>query len=167
MKCDRELAEAIASKPPGGKDIVAHRFEHSIEVQLPFLLHLGNPPPFVPICLGLQDLDHAVAIGKVVREAIRGRDAVVVASTDFSHYVPKEDAYRKDKLAYDQILRWDVAGFWRRMREHDISMCGYGPVMAMMTAVGRGRPGLLKYATSGDVAEMREVVGYCAIAVYG
>lgn len=166
MRCDRELARRIASTKPASEDMIAHRFEHSIEVQLPFLLHQGTPPPFVPICIGEQDIDHAIAIGEVVRDALEGRDAVVIASTDFSHYIPKIEAYRKDKLAYEEILKWDVRGFWRVVRGNDISMCGYGPVMAMMTAVGAGHARFLKYATSGDVATMEDVVGYCAIAIY-
>jgi len=166
MPCERDLARQVALQRPASEDMVAHRFEHSIEVQLPFLLHLGNPPPFVPICLGEQDIDHAMAIGEVVRNAISGRDALVIASSDFSHYIPKQEAYRKDKLAYDEILKGDVRGFWRAVRDHGITMCGYGPVMAMMTAIGPGRTQFLKYATSGDVAPMEDVVGYCSIAIY-
>ncbi|HKZ98737.1 MAG TPA: AmmeMemoRadiSam system protein B [Thermoplasmata archaeon] len=166
VRCERDLAKAIAAKRPATEDLVAHRFEHSIEVQLPFLVHLGSRAPFVPVCIGTQDYDQAVPVGEAVRDAIRGRDAVVIASTDFSHYIPKDDAYRIDKLAYDRILALDVRGFWDTVRTNDISMCGYGPVIAMMTAVHEGRPELLKYATSGDVSPMRDVVGYAAIAVY-
>jgi len=166
MRCDTDLARRLASRPPMTEDMVAHRFEHSIEVQLPFLLHLGLKAPFVPVCVGSQDLDPAVAVGERVREAIQGRDALVIASTDFSHYVPKEQAYERDRLAYEEILRGDVKGFWRTIRKHDVSMCGYGPVMAMLTAVGPVRPQLLKYATSGDVSPMREVVGYASMALY-
>ena len=165
MPCEADLARAIAARPPASADVVAHRFEHSIEVQLPFLLHLGVAVPFVPICIGQQDLESATAVGENVREAIRGRDALVLASTDFSHYVPREEAAAKDRLAIDEILRLDARGFWRTVRKHDISMCGYGPVIAMLTAVGTGRAKLLKYATSGDVAPMREVVGYAAIEI--
>lgn len=165
MPCDRELAKAIASRPPAREDLVAHRFEHSIEVQLPFLVHMGLKARFVPVCVGQQEHDDAVAIGQVVRDAVRGRDALVIASTDFSHYIPKEEAYAKDRLALDEILKMDVDGFWRTIRRHEISMCGYGPVMAMLTAVGSGHAELLKYATSGDVAPMREVVGYGAVAI--
>ena len=166
VPCEKSLARSIASAPSATEDLVAHRFEHSIEVQLPFLVHLGRPPPFVPVCIQTQDHDPAVRLGEVVRDALRGRDAVVVASTDFSHYIPKEEAYRKDKLAYEKIVEGDVRGFWQTIRRNEISMCGYGPVMAMMTAVGPGRASLLKYATSGDVASMREVVGYAALAIY-
>jgi len=164
VRCDAELGRRILG---GGvdADMVAHRFEHSIEVQLPFLQHLGADFRFVPICMGLQDYDSAIEIGTRVRKAIHGSDAVVIASTDFSHYIAKELAARKDRMAIDKILAFDVKGFDQTVRKHDISMCGYGPVMAMLTAVESGSPEFLKYASSGDVAGMAEVVGYGAIAI--
>ena len=146
-------------------DTVAHQFEHSIEVQLPFLQHLGADFRFVPVSMGLQDYTSATDLGKRVRAAIRGTDALVIASTDFSHYIPKDLAARKDRMAIDKILAFDVKGFDETVRKHDISMCGYGPVMAMLTAVESGTAEFLKYASSGDVADMAEVVGYCSIAI--
>jgi AmmeMemoRadiSam system protein B len=161
---DRELGSLLL-RDPITEDIVAHRHEHSIEVQLPFLQDLSDSVTFVPICMGLQDPRHAVEVGEVVREAIKDRDVVVIASTDFCHYIPKAEAARRDRLAIDKILAFDVRGFFRTVQENDISMCGYGPVAAMMTAIGSGKPQLLKYASSGDVAPMEEVVGYGAIAM--
>ncbi|OGS51298.1 MAG: AmmeMemoRadiSam system protein B [Euryarchaeota archaeon RBG_16_68_12] len=161
---DRELGARLL-RDPVTEDIVAHRREHSIEVQLPFLQDLSRSVRFAPICMGIQDLREAVGVGEVVREAIRGQDAVVIASTDFCHYIPKAEAARRDRMAIDKILAGDVKGFYRTVQENDVSMCGYGPVMAMMTAVGPARPELLKYASSGDVAPMEDVVGYAAIAM--
>jgi len=164
IRCDAQLARGIVG---GGvdADMVAHRFEHSIEVQLPFLQHLGADFRFVPVCMGLQDYDSAVEVGTRVRQAIRGSDALVIASTDFSHYIAKGLAARKDRMAIDKIVAFDVKGFDATVRKHDISMCGYGPVMAMLTAVESGTPEFLKYASSGDVADMAEVVGYASIAI--
>ncbi len=164
VEYDRDLGSRIL-KDPVTEDIVAHRHEHSIEVQLPFLQDLSEKVMFVPICMGLQDLRHAVQVGEVVRDAIAGRDVVVLASSDFSHYIPKAEAARRDRMAIDKILVFDVRGFYRTVQENDISMCGFGPVMAMMTAIGSARPELLKYASSGDVAPMEDVVGYGAIAM--
>lgn len=161
---DREVGARILGDVVA-EDATAHRFEHSIEVQLPFLQHLGATFRFVPICMGLQDYTSATDLGKRVRAAIRGTDALVLASTDFSHYVPKDLAAKKDRAAIDKILAFDVKGFDEVVRRQDISMCGYGPVMAMLTAVESGTPEFLKYASSGDVADMRDVVGYCSIAV--
>ena len=146
-------------------DVIAHRHEHSIEVQLPFLLDLFGSVTFAPICMGLQELRYAVEVGEIVREAIKGRDAVVLASTDFSHYIPKAEAARRDRMAIDKILAGDVKGFYRTVQEEDVSMCGFGPVIAMMTAIAPAKPEFLKYASSGDVAPMEDVVGYAAIAM--
>ncbi len=103
---DGDLGARILREPVA-EDIVAHRHEHSIEVQLPFLQDLSPALRFVPICVGLQDLRHAVQVGEIVREAIEGRDVVVLASTDFSHYIPKDEAARRDRLAIDRILASD------------------------------------------------------------
>jgi len=161
---DRDLGAKML-RDPITDDIIAHRHEHSIEVQLPFLQDLSEKLKFVPICMMLQELEDAVRVGRIVRDAIKGQDVVVLASTDFSHYIPKEEAARRDRLAIDQILAFDVPGFFRTIRKHDVSMCGYGPVMAMMTAIGSATPEFLKYGSSGDVAPMRDVVGYAAIAM--
>src|SRR6267143_1226316 len=152
-------------KGPVSDDIIAHRHEHSIEVQLPFLQDLFREVTFAPICMGLQELKYAVEIGEIVREAIKGKDVVVLASTDFSHYIPKAEAARRDRKAIDKILASDVKGFYRTIQEEDVSMCGYGPVIAMMTAVAPAKPEFLKYASSGDVAPMDDVVGYGAIVM--
>jgi len=160
---DAELGARLL-RDPITEDIVAHRREHSIEVQLPFLQDLLGEVRFAPICMGLQELKIAVEVGEVVRDAIRGTDTVVLASTDFSHYIPKAEAARRDRKAIDRILASDVKGFYRVIKDEDVSMCGYGPVIAMMTAVAPAKPEFLKYATSGDVAAMEDVVGYGAIA---
>ena len=163
-RCDRDLG-ARMMKGPIMDDIIAHRHEHSIEVQLPFLQDLTPDVTFVPICIGIQELEDVVEVGKIVRDAIKGEDVVVLASTDFSHYIPKDEAARRDRLAIEKILTFDVDGFYRTIKTHDISMCGYGPVIAMMTAIGSARPEFIAYGSSGDVAPMRDVVGYAAIAM--
>jgi len=164
-RIDQALAAKVTGRGPIEPDLVAHRREHSLEVQLPFLLHLNPEATFLPICLGLQEYDVAMEVGRIVGEALQGKDALVIASTDFSHYIPPEEAARQDRLVLDPILRLDAKAFYRAKTQHDVSMCGYGPVMAMMAAVGSGSATLLKYATSGDVSPMREVVGYAAVVV--
>lgn len=163
-KVDKGLAKAIR-KDLVDEDSEAHRAEHSIEVQLPFLQYIYGEVRFVPVCMGFQDYEAAASVGRAIREAIAGRDVVVIASTDFSHYVPKEVARRKDGLALDAIKAMDAKELYRVVTDEDISMCGYGPVMATMMACAGGKAVVLKYATSGDVAPMREVVGYAAVAI--
>ncbi len=146
-------------------DPVAHRFEHSIEVQLPFLQYLHTEISMVPITMLAQDMKSAVGLGRSIAQAIEGEDVVVIASTDFSHYVPKEVAVAKDQKAIEAILSLDVQKFYEVVRDEGVSMCGYGPVAAMLTAVHGKHATLLKYATSGDVQPMRDVVGYGAIVI--
>jgi hypothetical protein len=153
------------TKPPVEESMLAHRHEHSIEVQVPFIQYLAADRRFVPVSMMRQDLKGAVALGKVIRSAIGGRDAVVIASTDFSHYVSPETAKEKDALAIDRILDLDSRGLYDVVRKNSITMCGFGPVMAMMEAVQGSEAELLKYATSGDISPMSEVVGYASIII--
>jgi AmmeMemoRadiSam system protein B len=164
VNVDGDLVEKM-TKGIIKEDQRAHGREHSIEVQLPFLQYVKQDIKFVPICMMDQSYETAVEVGKIISNAIKGKDAVVIASTDFSHYIPKDEAYKNDKLAIDAIVARDAAKLDSVVHQHDISMCGYGPVMAMLTAVCGEKATLLKYATSGDVAPMHDVVGYGAMIV--
>lgn len=156
----RRLCNGIVSE-----DRTAHKFEHSLEVQLPFIQHISSDVKIVPICMGLQDYDTANEVGETIGREIQGRDVVVLASTDFSHYVPRDVAEKKDGLAIDKILELNPKGLYEVVSKKNISMCGYGPVMAMLIACRGRKSELLKYSTSGDVAPMREVVGYAGMIV--
>lgn len=163
-KVDQELAKALR------KDLIdvdpeAHHLEHSIEVQLPFLQHISPDFKFVPLCMGFQDYDASRSVGEIVRDAVKGRDSVVIASTDMSHYVAAGTAKAKDGKALKMIEAMDPEGLYETVRDENISMCGYGPVMATMVACGAGKAMLLKYATSGDVRPMSDVVGYASVVI--
>jgi hypothetical protein len=164
VEVDRDVARAMR-KGNVDEDAGAHAFEHSIEVQLPFVKYVAPKAKLVPVCMMMQDFRAASEAGKVIGEAIAGKSAVVVASTDFSHYVSPETAKRKDALAIERIEALDPEGLGKVVQKNDISMCGYGPVMAMMEAIKPKSARLLKYATSGDMAAMKEVVGYAAMAL--
>ncbi len=176
-----EILRAIAT-PPIEDDVAAHRREHSIEVQLPFLQHLDAAVKFVPVCMAFQEYELAAEVGELVAEAVREKDALVVASSDFSHVgmsynqVPPRGktapGYAKDQdaKALERILALDPKGLQDRVARDDISMCGYGPVTAMLVAakkLGAKEARLLKYGSSSDVSGDRDMaVGYGAIAVY-
>lgn len=164
MQNDKELAAAIR-KGIVDDSMLAHRHEHSIEVQLPFIQYFSNDRKFVPISMMMQDYKSATQVGQVIREAVKGRDAVIIASTDLSHYISPEAAKEKDTMAIDRILNLDAKGLYDTVRKNRITMCGFGPVMAMMEAVQGKKAELLKYANSGDVSQMAEVVGYASIIV--
>lgn len=161
---DKDLAESLHTGVIDD-DITSHRNEHSIEVQLPFLQYLKADIKFVPICIGHQTYKMAKEVGNIISTAIEGKDVVVLASTDFSHYVPKEVAEKKDMKAIEAIINLDAKSLYKTVDKYNITMCGYGPVMAMLEAVKGSEAKLLKYSTSGDVIEMRDVVGYGAVVV--
>jgi len=171
IQIDRSLSEAIR-RSSGVIDVdeVAHSYEHSLEVQLPFLQHLFDAKfKLVPICMMLQDVRTSLEVGDAIAEASDGKDVVVIASTDFTHYEPRDSAAKKDRKAIDRILALDAEGLIRTVDSEAITMCGYGPVSAMLRAgikMGAKKAELLKYATSGDTAgPMSEVVGYASIVV--
>ena len=164
-KIDTELARKIAREIVA-VDENAHRYEHSIEVQLPFLQFFRRDIEFVPISMLLQEEEIAREVGKIVRDAVSesGRDVVIIASTDFSHYVPRKTAYKNDSLAIERIVNRDISGLYKVIYRKRITMCGYGPVAATLEAT-RGKVELLKYATSGDVQPMDDVVGYASFRI--
>ena len=150
-------------------DETAHLYEHSIEVQVPFLQYLYGDVRIVPVSMSLQDFETSAEVGKDIGKAIisSGTDAAVVASTDFSHYVSRDVAHENDHAAIERIVAMDPRGLYDVVQDRRISMCGYGPVMAAIAAsklLGGSRGELLKYGTSGDVTPMRDVVGYAALA---
>ncbi|MBI5252967.1 MAG: MEMO1 family protein [Euryarchaeota archaeon] len=145
-------------------DEVAHRYEHSIEVQLPFLQYIYRDFKFVPICIGIQDLNTSEEIAQCLGKI---KDALILASSDFTHYEPKEQAAAKDNKAIEHILNLDEKKFLQTVYDLDISICGYGPIATCIAAVkklGATKAELLKYATSGDITgDDSSVVAYAAI----
>ncbi len=171
---DVEIDETLAKKLKAldnnlEEDILAHKFEHSLEVQLPFLQYLKeNHFTFVPICVGTADFDTLIklgdAIGKILSE---DDDLLVVASSDMTHYESAESAKKKDFLAIEKMEELDVDGFYRTIREYSISMCGFAPATITMTAVkmaGAKKGKLVKYTNSGDVlGDYSSVVAYAGM----
>ena len=147
----------------------AHKNEHSIEVQIPFLQFIyPRRFKFVPICMMLQDLETSLEVGAAVARAARRHKAVVIASSDWTHYEPQETATRKDDQAIRAALEMDERKFQNIIEEKSVSACGYGPVTAMIHAVkllGVKKSKLLAYHTSGDATgEKNSVVGYASAA---
>jgi hypothetical protein len=170
LAVERSLAQAVVDALPWpAEGEVAHLREHSVEVQLPFLQFLyGDAVPVVPIAMKEQSFEVAEALGQALASALAGRDALIVASTDLSHYEPQRVAQANDRFALDAM----VAGDPERVVQAALSrttMCGPGPVAATLVAaqaLGAGRVEVLKYATSGDAAgDMRQVVGYAALTL--
>jgi AmmeMemoRadiSam system protein B len=162
---DKDTARSLADTGVGESDSEAHLFEHSIEVQLPFLQYsLGGGFKILPICMMLQDADTSSELGSALARLLSAKDALFIASTDFSHYEPYSVAYEKDSKVAEAILKMDPAGVEEAVEREGVSMCGPGPVMAAMTAaraMGATASEKLCYATSGDTSGTKgDVVGY-------
>jgi len=166
---DTELANNLVNES-GIIDIndSAHRFEHSIETQIPFLQYIyGSVFRIVPICFLIQDLLSAKEVGLALAKILSGKNAIIIASSDMTHYEPQETAEKKDKLAIKAIENMDGTKFYSIVETHHISACGYGPIFTLITAakkMGVKKATLLSYQTSGDISgNYASVVGYAAL----
>lgn len=170
---DQELAAELKRRMPLlAEDAEAHRSEHAVEVQLPFLQVMDREFRFVPITVGTGNFEVLSALGTAVGNALAQlhERVLMVASSDMNHYESDSVTRVKDRRAIDPLLALDPRGLYDAVREANISMCGYGPAVAMLTAarkLGATKAELIRYATSGDVSGDKDmVVGYAGIAVY-
>jgi len=153
------------------EDSKAHESEHAIEVELPFLQRSVGAFTFVPIAVGVSRYAALEALGHGMAHTLKTLDGpvMIVASSDMNHYEPDDITRIKDRKAIDKILALDPAGLYEVVREEDISMCGYGPTVAMLTAVkemGATKAELVRYATSADTSgDHTAVVGYAGIVI--
>lgn len=167
VEIDEELACGLVEKYPLlDDDPIAHSREHSCEVQLPFLQEITKDFKIVPICMMMQDMETSRELGRVIAATANrlGRDIVVIASTDFTHYQPHDVAKAQDAQVLEAIAALDEERMMRVIQANNVTMCGYGPVIATMVAsktMGARDASILKYATSGDTGgDYSAVVGY-------
>jgi MEMO1 family protein len=167
-----DLARAlIAGSPLLSEDERAHRREHAIEVQLPFLRRLRSDVAVVPIVLGRRDLPFCLEVGRGLAATVRqaSEPVLLVCSTDLNHYEPQGISNRKDRLAIDALLSLDPGRLHSTIEEQRISMCGVAPAVAMLAALGElesGEAELVRYETSGDVSgDYERVVGYAGLII--
>jgi len=171
VTCDGEFVEALTS--PVQIDEKAHRMEHSIEVQLPFLQYLHPEASIVCICMGDQSHGAATAVAESVLAARKatGREIKVIASSDFSHYVPAEEAKENDGAVLSAVTAFDVGGVYAKLAETRASVCGFGPISAAMEisrGLGAKKAELLEYTNSGETSgDYAQVVGYAAVVFSG
>jgi AmmeMemoRadiSam system protein B len=170
---DEILAHRIYKNAPEtiSQDTRAHMFEHSIEVQLPFIAYFSTNIKIVPIIFMQSSLDECETVGKSIAKAIKGIDypVTIIASSDMSHYVSDPEAKSLDRIAIEHILSLDPEGLYSTVLSKGISMCGYLPVATMLYAaieLGATTSELIKYATSAEVSgDYDHVVGYAGIIV--
>jgi AmmeMemoRadiSam system protein B len=172
VEVDEALASALLERfPPATSNEAAHRLEHSLEVELPFLQVLRPEVRILPIVLAVDALATLLRLGETLAElaAAHSRSVLMVASTDMTHFQPQEVAERQDKLALERVLALDPEGLWQVVLENDISMCGYMPTAAALAyarARGATSAELIRYETSGDrTGDRASVVGYAGVII--
>lgn len=169
---DEALAESLRqSCDLLADDPMAHAAEHALEVQLPFLQVLAPGFQFVPITVGTGNFEALTRLGEAVAKVISQTNTrvMIVASSDMNHYESDDITRIKDAKAIERVLSLDPQGLYDTVRRENITMCGYGPAVVMLTAaklLGAKSAELVKYATSGDVSGERDaVVGYAGMLV--
>ena len=169
-RIDAECASAIAAASDVVQVLpVPHAREHSLEMQLPFLLRLAPAIPIVPLLMGYQTAGTAAALGGALAVALRGRRALLIASTDLSHYHDAATASALDRVVIDCVSRFDADGLQAALDATPGHACGGGPLVAVMRAArasGAREAAILNHADSGDVSgDKSSVVGYLAAAL--
>ena len=172
IKINSELGKAIlAGSSVLEDDSDAHLFEHSLEVQIPFIQYFKKDVRIVPISIMSQDFKSCKDIGEAMADAIKVCQSpiTILASTDMTHYESQEAAQKKDTKAIEKILNLDAQGLYSTVRENRISTCGYIAVTATLIAchlLNARKAELIKYMTSGEVSgDFNQVVGYAGFII--
>ena len=185
IKMDAKLIENLAGDIININEESHPCGENSIEVQLPFLQYIGKEKEFsvALISMAIQNFKTANEVGKIIADVIKNDDRriIIIASSDFSHeggaygrlppnnLTADEYARKQDQLAIDQILKLNPKGLISTVYNNNISMCGYGPVAALLVAskkLDATNAKLLKYITSNDVHPGSFCVGYGSFNIH-
>lgn len=169
---DEELAKKFMGRCPLlTEDLEAHRTEHSLEVQIPFLQYLKKDFRFVPVTLSYISYKACEEVGRALAKTIRETQdpILIIASSDMNHYESQQIAERKDFLAIEKIEALDPQGLYETVKKNGISMCGIIPTTIMLVAakeLGATKGELIRHATSGDVTgDYGSVVGYAGLII--
>jgi MEMO1 family protein len=172
LPIDSDLAESLMREFPAlSEDSAAHRSEHSIEVEIPFLQVCRPDVKFVPIAIGTGQLVLLEQLGQSLAEVLKKskEPGLIIASSDMNHYEDDATTHVKDRKAIDKILALDAPGLYETVMNESVSMCGFGPAIAMLTAarrLGAQKAELVEYATSADVSGDHKIaVGYAGIII--
>lgn len=168
---DRDFTRKLKSERIFEDDAIGHQYEHSIEVQVPFIQYIAPKASIVPITFSIRDYSPCEIVGHALAEAISEyeKSVTIVASTDMSHYEPHEIAKRKDQPAIDAIIRLNPYELYDYVRKNRVSMCGVIPTVIMLIAVkelGAKKAELVRYTTSGETSgDYQQVVGYAGLII--
>ncbi len=173
VEVDNELlAEIMAKAPLVKEDRTAHVFEHSAEVQVPFIQKISPGARIVPITIQFGNAPELAEVADAIASAIlkKRHYAVIVASSDMTHYESRSAAGRKDRMAIEKVLELDAEGLLETVEKQRITMCGYVPSAIMLMSakkMGATKAELVKYTDSGEATgDTSQVVGYAGIIVY-
>ncbi len=161
----------LLTVPPIDQDELSHRFEHSLEVQVPFLQYLNTNISIVPLVISHISFTLCVDVAEIIAAAIKQYDkpVLIVASTDMSHYESRQSASFKDNLALEQIDKLDAKGLYDTVTDNRISMCGFIPTTIALLAslqLGAKKADLVRYTDSGEVSgDINQVVGYAGVII--
>ncbi|MFN2447835.1 MAG: AmmeMemoRadiSam system protein B [Vicinamibacterales bacterium] len=148
----------------------AHAREHSLELQLPFVAHLAPAARILPLVMGKQTRATAYALADALARVLTNRRALLVASSDLSHFYDAARASELDASVLREIDRFDADGLMRLLERRPDHACGGGPLVSVLEAsraLGASRSEVLRYADSGDVSgDKSSVVGYMSAALW-
>jgi MEMO1 family protein len=179
-RVDQDIADLLLKEDPDFvSDIKPHESEHSIETQVPFIQYLFPKARIVPVIIGSDDLQLCTKFGKAIAKILKDKKALIVASSDLSHYPNYEDAVSTDKNTLNVIKKMSTSDIqqelYRKVNSGIPSLvtcaCGEGPILTAITAVnelGGNNVSIISYANSGNtlVGDNDRVVGYGAVAFY-
>jgi MEMO1 family protein len=161
--------ELLGATPIVHENRGPHRREHSLEMQMPFVRRVAPESAIVPLLIGHQTEETARELGEALGRLARNRSAVLIASTDLSHYENAASAHRLDAVVLEHIRRFDPEGLQSSLQKNPHHACGGGPTVAVMRAaraLGATQCEVLHYGDSGDVSgDKSSVVGYMAAAM--
>ncbi|MDR3205645.1 MAG: AmmeMemoRadiSam system protein B [Candidatus Methanoplasma sp.] len=161
-----EIADALGRRIPDSP--AAHRLEHSIEVQIPFIQYIDPDPRIIPIIMGDQSRRSAKRLASILREVCEGHDVIAIASSDMSHYVPKDAAERLNRPILEKLEQMDAEGMYAEAERTKASVCGLGPMAAALLFAEPSKVEVLKYSDSFDSTgyDRNSVVGYASAVMY-
>ena len=163
--------DLISSSTLFTADDTPHLYEHSLEVQVPFLQYFQKNLQILPVVVSRLSLQQCHQAATELAQAIRhaNRPTLLVASTDMTHYLSRQQASEQDQLALDHILNLDAAGLYDTVLSQQISMCGIIPTTITLlaaTELGAEQAELVRYTDSGEVSgNTEQVVGYAGVII--
>jgi len=172
IEVDQDLAQRLAGAYPGivRSDLGHDVDEHALEVQLPFLQHVLGDFRLLPVVMGNQDLKNVNLLAQALAESLSNRKALIVASSDLSHFYSYDRAMVLDKVVIEHVGQFDDESLARDINAGVCEMCGGGPVLSAMKAcrlLGATKSKVLLYRNSGDVTgDRNQVVGYLSAMFY-